>query len=328
MKKILVRWAMCVFLLYMLALPALALELIPGGCVIGLELQNGAVTVAGFADDSPGREAGLLEGDRITAVDGKAIAGTADVREALDHSKGSVTLAVTRGEKSLTLRLSPAITPNGPKLGVYLKDGITGIGTVTYYDPENGSFGALGHGVNTPDSKLLLLKTGSIYSARVASVRKGEAGKPGQLMGAVTGEDALGKLERNTACGVFGKCKMPEHAQPLPVGQAKSGAATILSTVGDDGVQAYSVEIVKVYSGNRSEGRNMLLRVTDDRLLQTTGGIVQGMSGSPIIQDGKLVGAVTHVLVNDPTTGYGIFIENMLETAQSIAENNNLKDAS
>ena len=314
MKKFLVRCAMCVFILYVTALPALALELIPGGNVIGLELQNGAVTVAGFSDGSPAKAAGLLEGDRITAVDGKAVTGTEDVRDALNHSRGSVTLTVVREEKEQTLRLSPAITKDGPKLGVYLKDGITGIGTVTFYDPESGSFGALGHGVNTPDGKLLILKTGSIYGARVASVRKGEAGKPGQLVGAVTGGDVIGSLEKNTACGVFGKCKMPEDSQPLPVGEAVAGAAVIRSTV-EDTVREYSVEIVKIYSGRRSEGRNMLLRITDEALLAATGGIVQGMSGSPIIQDGKLVGAVTHVLVNDPQTGYGIFIENMLDAA-------------
>ena len=318
MKKFLIRCAMCVFLLYAAVLPALALELIPGGDVIGLELQNGAVTVAGFADGSPAQAAGLLEGDRITAVDGKAITGTEAVREALNHSKGSVTLTVVRGEKEQLIRLLPTITRDGPKLGVYLKDGITGIGTITFYDPESGRFGALGHGVNTPDSKLLVLKSGSIYGARVASVRRGEAGKPGQLMGAVTGADTIGSLERNTACGVFGKCRLPQNAEAIPVAQPEEvhpGEACIRSTVDDGGIREYSVEIVKIYSGKRGEGRNMLLRVTDETLLQTTGGIVQGMSGSPIIQDGKLVGAVTHVLVNDPTMGYGIFIENMLDAA-------------
>ena len=314
MKKFLIRCAMCVFILYVLALPVLALELIPGGNVIGLELQNGEVTVAGFSDGSPAKAAGLLEGDRITAVDGKPVTGTADVRQALDHSRGSVSLTVVREEAEQTLRIAPAITKEGPKLGVYLKEGITGIGTVTFYDPESGRFGALGHGVNDPKGKLLQLKTGSIYGARVASVRKGETGKPGQLVGAVTGAEAIGLLEKNTVCGVFGKCKMPENGQPMPVGEAAAGEATILSTV-DGGVREYSVEIVKIYSGRRSEGRNMLLRVTDEALLSTTGGIVQGMSGSPIIQDGRLIGAVTHVLVNDPTMGYGIFIENMLDEA-------------
>jgi len=284
MKKFLVRCAMCVFILYVMALPVLAVtELVPGGEVIGLELQNGSVTVAGFSAGSPAEAAGVLEGDRITAVDGRPVTGTTDVREALRCSKGSVALTVVRNDQEQTLRLSPAITKDGPKLGVYLKDGITGIGTVTFYEPQSGSFGALGHGVNTPDGKLLQLKTGSIYGARVASVRRGEAGKPGQLMGAVTGSDALGSLERNTVCGVFGKCKMPENKKALPVGDAdevRAGEATILSTVGNGGVQEYSVEIVKIYSGNRSEGRNMLLRVTDETLLETTGGIVQGMGVS------------------------------------------------
>ena len=319
MKKLFTRCALCVLILYMMALPvAAATALIPGGSVIGLELQNGAVTVAGFSDGSPAKAAGLLEGDQILTVDGKTVGGAADVRQALDHSKGSVTLTVRREGKEQTLRLSPTITADGPKLGVYLKDGITGIGTVTFYDPESGSFGALGHGVNTTDGKLLVLKSGSIYGARVASVRKGEAGKPGQLMGAVTGADTIGSLERNTACGVFGKCRLPQNAEAIPVAQPEEvhpGEACIRSTVDDGGIREYSVEIVKIYSGKRGEGRNMLLRVTDETLLQTTGGIVQGMSGSPIIQDGKLVGAVTHVLVNDPTMGYGIFIENMLDAA-------------
>ena len=319
MKKLFTRCALCVLILYMMALPvAAATALIPGGSVIGLELQNGAVTVAGFSDGSPAKAAGLLEGDQILTVDGKTVGGAADVRQALDHSKASVTLTVRREGKEQTLRLSPAITADGPKLGVYLKDGITGIGTVTFYDPESGSFGALGHGVNTTDGKLLVLKSGSIYGARVASVRKGEAGKPGQLMGAVTGADTIGSLERNTVCGVFGKCRLPQNAEAIPVAQPEEvhpGEACIRSTVDDGGIREYSVEIVKIYPASRQNGRNMLIRITDPALLEATGGIVQGMSGSPIIQDGKLIGAVTHVLVNDPTTGYGIFIENMLDAA-------------
>ena len=319
MKKTMLRIAVLLCILYTMAVPTLAATtLVPVGKVVGLELQNGTVTVAGFTDGSPAKAAGLLEGDQILAVDEAAVQGTEDVRRALQHSRGSVALRILRDGKEQTLRLAPTITADGPKLGAYLKEGVTGIGTVTFYDPESGRFAALGHGVNTPDGKPLLLTKGSVYGAKVASVRRGEAGKPGQLMGSVTERAAIGTIDKNTACGIFGSGQLDADGEALPLCPAdgvQPGEATILSTVSGDTVQEYSVEIVKIYSGKRGEGRNMLLRITDEKLLQTTGGIVQGMSGSPIIQNGKLVGAVTHVLVNDPTTGYGIFIENMLDAA-------------
>ena len=227
-------------------------------------------------------------------------------------------LLLQRGETLSSVRVSPTITPEGPKLGVFLRQGVTGIGTVTYYDPQSKSFGILGHGVNDSSGKLLQLTSGNVYEARVSSVRKGYSGEPGQLMGALTSQDPIGQIRRNTVLGVFGACQIPFAAQALPVGASdtvKTGSATILSTVSGQDTREYSVEILKIYPATRQNGRNLLIRVTDPQLLEATGGIVQGMSGSPIIQDGKLVGAVTHVLVNDPTTGYGIFIENMLDAA-------------
>ena len=195
---------------------------------------------------------------------------------------------------------------------------MTGIGTVTDYDPVTKKFGSLGHGVSSPDGELAQMSEGKAYSATVISVVKGKAGQPGQLRGGVGGGKVIGKLERNTHQGLFGTVQDPWQGRTMETAQAneiKCGRATILSTVSGNNTQEYSVEILKLYPQNRAQGRNMLLRVTDQRLLQTTGGIVQGMSGSPIIQDGKLIGAVTHVLVNDPTMGYGIFIENMLDAA-------------
>ena len=158
------------------------------------------------------------------------------------------------------------------------------------------------------------MRSGVCYNAAILSVQKGISGKPGQLVGTLDGNDPIGTVQKNTARGIFGTIPMSQDA-PLPTGSAKTGSATIRSTVDENGVQEYSVEILKIYPSSHQDGRNMLLKITDDRLLDSTGGIVQGMSGSPIIQDGKLVGAVTHVLVNDPTTGYGIFIENMLDAA-------------
>ncbi len=319
MKKLLFR-LFCVFLLiYSVPIGASAADmLVPVGQVVGLELHNNTVTVAGLEENSAAKAAGLQIGDQLVAIDDHGIQTAEDVRNALDHSQGSVRITVRRNDTLEIIRVAPSITPEGPKLGVYLRQGITGIGTVTYYDPATQAFAALGHGVNDPSGQLLRLTEGYAYWAKVASVRKGQPGTPGQLIGALCGKDALGILTQNTPQGVFGNTPIPWKTQPLPVGDAgtvTTGSATILSTVTGDTPREYSVEILKVYPASRQNGRNMLIRVTDPELLEITGGIVQGMSGSPIIQDGKLIGAVTHVLVNDPTTGYGIFIENMLDAA-------------
>ncbi len=292
--------------------------LIPGGTIVGLELQNDTVTVVSFEANSRAQAAGVEVGDRLLAIDGHPITCAQDVRNALNRSGGSVEITVLRAESVQTLRCAPTITSNGPQLGVYLRQGVTGIGTVTYYDPDTQVFGTLGHGVNDAAGQLITLTAGSAYPAKVTAIRKGRSGQPGQLIGTLTSSEKAGTLLRNTAVGVFGILNTPARGQPLPVGsheEIQTGPATILSTVEGGQPQEYSVEILKIYSASRQNGRNLLLKVTDPKLLEATGGIVQGMSGSPIIQDGKLVGAVTHVLVNDPTTGYGIFIENMLEAA-------------
>ena len=294
--------------------------LIPGGQVIGMALEDDSVTVAGF-DEKLGqaaKAAGLQIGDQILKIDKTPVHCREDVRSALSESNGTVSLTVRRGKAQRQLTFCPKATAQGPKLGVLLKQGVTGIGTVTFYDPDNGSFGALGHGVNTPAGKLLKLEKGAVYSAQVYSVKKGKIGDPGQLMGALTDSTQLGTLKQNTVQGVFGKLEKQSYLEPMPAAEAsqiREGEAKILSTVDGTSPREYSVEIVKIYPNADRSGRNMLLKVTDPALLETTGGIVQGMSGSPIIQDGKLIGAVTHVLVNDPTMGYGIFIENMLDAA-------------
>ena len=311
-------WIVCAVLLT--ATVSGAKTLVPGGQVVGLELGDNTVTVAAF-DETLGpaaKQAGLKIGDRILTVNGKAIHTAADVRYALERSDGVVELTVQRNKKTDTVRFTPAVTQDGPKLGVYLKQGVTGVGTVTYYDPDTGNFGTLGHGVNNAKGELLQMVSGNAYKAAVVSVRKGTCGNPGQLMGALKEAEPIGTLYKNTAKGIFGTAKTPWEGTPMELANAKdvrTGDATIRCTVKGSTVQEYSVEILKVYPNGGNTGRNILLKITDPALLEATGGIVQGMSGSPIIQDGKLVGAVTHVLVNDPTTGYGIFIENMLDAA-------------
>ena len=319
--KRLIHYIIALMLALSLVVTASAAQmLIPVGQVVGLELADDTVTVSSF-DEALGQaaqEAGLKVGDRIVSVNGQTVKSAEDVRYALDRADGAVELTVQRNKKTDKLRLEPTVTPEGPKLGVYLKQGVTGVGTVTWYDPESKRFGTLGHGVNNARGELLNMVSGNAYKASVASVRKGECGAPGQLMGRLKEAMPIGSLYKNTSQGVFGTANTGWTGEALPVGTAadvKAGPATILSTVEGESTREYSVEILKVYPNAGEAGRNMLLRITDAELLNTTGGIVQGMSGSPIIQDGKLVGAVTHVLVNDPTTGYGIFIENMLAAA-------------
>lgn len=320
MKKIR-NFSILLFLcVQLLSVRAFGRELVAVGQVVGLELSDQTVVVADFDAQlgAAAQKGGLCVGDRILSIDGKTIRTAEDVRRALQTSKGSIRMKIARQEKTRELRLSPEITSDGPKLGIYLKQGVTGIGTVTWYDPEDGTFATLGHGVNTSTGEPVKMRSGVAYRARVAAVTKGRVGQPGQLQGTLGGQNVIGTLTRNTARGVFGKASGVWTGQRMEVGTSAEvtvGAASILSTVEGDTVREYSVEILKIYPKGRTGDRNLMIRVTDPTLLAITGGIVQGMSGSPIVQNGKLIGAVTHVLVNDPTTGYGIFIENMLEAA-------------
>ena len=321
MKKVRFRIILAVLCILLCSQNVCAAQLlVPGGQVIGLELQDHTVTVAAF-DEAMGQEAkncGLQIGDRIVTVNGKTVRSVQDVRKALQSTDGETEISILRDGRAEKIRMQPQITEEGPRLGVYLKQGITGVGTVTWYDPASGSFGALGHGVNDASGKLVDMEQGNVYPASVVMVKTGKSGSPGQLLSTVSGSGVIGTLSQNTVQGVFGSAELSGKEEMLPVGQKEdvhTGTATIRSTVAGDQVQEYSVEILKVYPYSGANGRNMLIRVTDPELLVATGGIVQGMSGSPLVQDGKLIGAVTHVLVNDPTMGYGIFIENMLEAA-------------
>ena len=292
--------------------------LVPVGKVIGLQLQNDILTVAAY-DDAFGetaRSAGLKIGDQIININGVPVSSAEDVRSVLQDAQSTVKLTVRRGTKISRLALMPKLTETGPRMGVYLRQGISGIGTVTFYDPESGVFGTLGHGVSDAAGSLLQMTRGSVYEASVVSVKKGKTGDPGQLKGSAESTNVFGELLCNTPQGVVGTTPYGWRGEAVPTAEYKeisTGAARIRCQINGEDVQEYSVEILKIYPETRTDGRNFLIRITDPSLLTATGGIVQGMSGSPIIQDGKLVGAVTHVLVNSPDTGYGIFIENMLD---------------
>ena len=320
MKRFFRCAVLSILLFALLPAQARAAELlIPVGKIIGLHLKSDTVAVTAYDDilGDNARSAGLKIGDEIVAIDHISIETAEDIPAALQRCSDTVCLTIRRGSKVSSLRMTPVQTQDGPKLGVYLRQGIAGIGTVTFYDPETRQFGTLGHGVSDAKGSLLKMTNGTIYEADILSVVKGKCGEPGQLKGSARSE-IFGILQHNTPQGVFGISKQGWKGEPIPVAQYEeihTGEATIRSTVSGSGVQEYSVDILKIYPKNRTDSRNFLLRVTDPALLEQTGGIVQGMSGSPIIQDGKLVGAVTHVLVNDPTRGYGIFIENMLDAA-------------
>lgn len=319
MKKRMFRLLAALCLVLCLSVQAFALPktLIPGGCTVGIKLCTKGLVVTGFEKNSAAQTAGLKKGDVIIQVDGEAVHTVAALRESLE--KDRVILTVLRDGKEAEFCVKPASTESGMRLGAYIRDSMAGIGTVTYYDPDTGDFGALGHGVNDVDTSILMpLEAGVVVGSTVSEVRKGTSGTPGELKGKFDVDAVLGEVEANTEHGIFGTLTTPVPGKPIPVakaGEVEPGEAVIFANVSGKEVEQYTVEILRIYPQASDTGRNLLLQITDPRLLNATGGIVQGMSGSPIIQNGKLVGAVTHVLVNDPTTGYGIFIENMLDAA-------------
>ena len=285
MKNLFRRVAAATLCVYLLTTTALAKELVPVGKVIGLELQDKQVVVVGF-DEQQGaaaKAAGILSGDIIQKIDNVHITCAEDVRKALQMSDGAVAVEICREGKTARLQIKPVITKDGPKLGVYLRQGITGIGTVTWYDPETKQFGTLGHGVNDSSGNLLPMSEGRAYEARVTTVKKGKCGEPGQLYGTIASPEPLGTLKANTQQGVFGTCANGWEGQSLPVAtmaEVKTGDAVIRANISGDAVREYSVKILKIYPKARNNGRNLLLRVTDPALLETTGGIVQGMGVS------------------------------------------------
>lgn len=293
--------------------------LVPVGHTVGIKLFSRGVVVVKLTDGgTPARECGLRAGDVIVECGGDAVTSTEQFQSLLQKSGGSAAdLQVDRSGDRMTLSVEPSQNDQGVYcIGAWVRDSMAGIGTMTYYDPATGAFGALGHGVTDTDTALLMpFSNGSILPSTVKAVKKGEAGSAGELRGDFDLTGDLGPLYANTASGIFGTLDAaPEAGAAVPTGAALPGPASVLANVQGDQVREYDIEILKVASDSAG-GRDLVLSVTDPALLETTGGIVQGMSGSPILQNGRIVGAVTHVLLNDPTKGYGILIDHMLEAA-------------
>ena len=296
---------------------AVSRRVVPLGRAVGIKLFSDGVLVVGLSaietdqgSKSPGKDCGLKLGDVITHVDGDQVDTIQQVQTLVArHKDQPLTIQAMRGEKQMQLTAAPVANRQGTyQLGVWLRDSMAGIGTMTFWDPDTGVFAALGHGINDVDTAALMpLESGGIMAATVSGVERGRVGAPGELHGDFDLTADLGSLYANTSQGVFGRTAQPlsDRAETVEVARAdqvRTGPATILSNIRGDQVEEFQVEITHV-SRSGDGTRNLMLEVTDPKLLSATGGIVQGMSGSPILQDGRLAGAVTHVLIDDPTRG-------------------------
>ncbi|WP_228300434.1 SpoIVB peptidase [Pusillibacter faecalis] len=300
--------------------------LVPVGHTVGIKLFSRGVVVVKLSEGgTPAKAGGLQTGDVIVKCAGNSVTSTEQFQSLLQKSGGETTdLQVKRDGSSVTLSVEPEQNERGVYgIGAWIRDSMAGIGTMTYYDPATGAFGALGHGIADVDTaQLMPFSNGSILPSTVKAVKKGESGAAGELRGDFDLTGDLGDLYANTSNGIFGILEADDYSPVLgdavPVGRAQTGPAVIRSNVQGDTVEEFDIEIVSVTSTG-SDGRDMVISVKDPDLISATGGIVQGMSGSPILQDGQLVGAVTHVLLNSPQKGYGISIQRMLATAESVA---------
>ena len=304
------------------------LKVYAGGMPFGIKLFTKGVLVVGFDDEgsNPAFAAGLRLHDIITQINGKTVNGTNQIHEIIENCKGhAIKMTYIRAGKEHELSFSPKYSESEKKYvcGIWLKDSGAGIGTVTFI-AEDGSFGGLGHGVCDGDTgELISMDSGSVVGVTINGVVKGQRGTPGELKGYFNSTRS-GALLKNTECGVFGvlgEIPVPRKSEPMSIGlkgELREGKATLICTLDDNERREYEIEISDI-NQNATGNKCFSIKVTDPELLAATGGIVQGMSGSPIIQNGKLVGAVTHVLINDPTRGYGIFIENMLNQIGDLA---------
>lgn len=309
------------------------------GTGFGIKMFASGVMVVGFSDlrtdsgtENPAKDAGLVLGDYLITVDGQRVRTNEQMAEIVSRSGGrALEVVYTHEGERRTTTLQPVrdSTTGGWMAGVWVRDSSAGIGTLTFIDPNASVFAGLGHGITDVDTgQNVSLGSGEVVAVKISGAVAGTPGLPGELKGSFSGVLPMGSIRINGDTGVYGliydtaaQGTMMETAQQQEV---EPGPAQILTTIDEGGVRAYDIEIEEISFSTSDPNRNLLLHVTDPELLAATGGIVQGMSGSPIIQNGRLVGAVTHVLVKDPTRGYGIFVENMLRTADEVSQ---LKEA-
>ncbi|MGL5243731.1 MAG: SpoIVB peptidase [Sarcina sp.] len=312
-------------------MPSKVLELYPGGIPVGVKISTDGVLAVGYSQiqsdgkvlDSTAKQDGIEVGDILLEINGKKIESAKDLAKKLNESKDDkVNILIDRnGKKSEKIIKIIKDSKGKNKIGLWVRDSTAGVGTLTFYHGATGKYGALGHPITDSETdKILKVKNGDLIESVIKSVRKGEKGFPGELKGVFINENSpIGNVKLNTSCGIFGEIKSNKIKSPYNKAykvanrdEIKLGPAKIISTVDENGPKMYDIEIIKLLPQLEAGPKSMVIKVTDQELLDKTGGIVQGMSGSPIIQNDKIIGAVTHVLVNKPDTGYGIYIEWML----------------
>ena len=304
--------------------------LIPVGNVEGIVLKYDGMLVLGTgkietdSGETVSPSKGILKsGDMIQSVNGQKVETHEELNEIIaENGDNELEIVLKRNDEIKTVEVMPVFSSadNSYKIGCWIRSDTQGLGTITFIDKENMTFGALGHGVYDSDTGTLMeIKDGTVTKSFISGINKSQKGTPGEITGALDKSKTYGEIEKNTSCGIYGSIydiSDFDDIESMPIAsssQVKEGKAYIISDALDGKRQEYEITIEKILGFGSSDDKSMVIRIDDERLLNITGGIVQGMSGSPIIQDGKIIGAVTHVFVNDPQRGYGIFVENMLE---------------
>lgn len=308
------------------------IKVIPVGKAIGMKLYTDGVLVVGMSEingKKPYENTGIQEGDRIIEINNEKVDSTDELIETVNKSNGKqIAVKYKRNEDIITTSIEPAKTDDDQyKLGLWVRDAAAGVGTMTFYEPSSGMFAALGHGITDIDtSDLIQIANGELVTTNILSIVKGEKGAPGEIRGTIENGVSFGNIYINTKYGVYGnvlnksrlELNSAEEMEVALRNEIKTGKAQILCELQDGKIERYEIEIQKLFINNNEDNKSMVIKVTDKRLIEKTGGIIQGMSGAPIIQNGQFVGAVTHVLVNDPTIGYGVFADIMIKQLKEV----------
>lgn len=308
---------------------------IPLGTAIGMKLYTKGVLVVGMSQintdnnekTKPYENSGIEQGDMILAINNKEVSNTDELIGEVNNSSGnSIKIKYLKNNETLETSITPVKSKNEYKIGLWVRDAAAGVGTLTFYEPSTNSFMALGHGISDIDTeKIVEISNGELITANIVSIKKGEKGKPGEMKGTIDSGNKIGEISKNTNLGVYGNVTNKSYLgidsnnemEVATRSEIKEGRAQIICQLDNNEKNKYNIEIEKIYTMNNEDNKSMLIKVTDEELLNKTGGIIQGMSGAPIIQNGKFVGAITNVLVNDPTQGYAIFADMMIKQMRS-----------
>lgn len=305
---------------------------VPMGNAIGMKLYTAGVLVVGMSEiegKKPYENSGIKEGDRIIQINQNQIDNTDDLMKAVNKSDGNnISIKYVRDEKTITTSIKPLKNSrNEYKIGLWVRDAAAGVGTLTFYEPSSGMFATLGHGIMDIDTaELIKIANGELVTTNILSINKGTKGNPGEIRGTIEAGHAIGSISKNTKFGVFGTINKTPYLNTSNTNEVqvalreeiKTGKAQIICELENGKKEYYDIEIQRIFISNNKDNKSMLIKVTDKKLLEKTGGIIQGMSGAPIIQNGRFVGAVTHVLVNDPSIGYGVFADIMLKQMKEV----------